>query len=75
MQQEDIEQDDDATTHASKSHDKPMNDRRDDARRMAEELIAEEDNANPRWAVNTYLIAAIIGLIIWGALYFLWRSL
>jgi Flp pilus assembly protein TadB len=75
MQQEDIEQEDDATTHASKSYDKPMNDRRDDAQRMAEELIAEEGNANPRWAVNTYLVAAIIGVIIWGVLYYLWSSL
>jgi hypothetical protein len=75
MQQEDIEQDDDATTRASKSNDKPMNDRRDDAERMAEELIADEERANPRWAVNTYLVAAVVGLIIWGLLYYLWQSL
>ena len=75
MQQEEIEQDHDATTHASKSHDKPMTDRREDARRMAEQLIAEEGRTNPRWAINTYLVAAIIGLIVWGVLYYLWRSL
>ena len=75
MQQYDIEQDHDATTRASKSHDKPMNDRSEDARRMAEKLIAEEGRTNPRLAINTYLVAAIIGLIIWGALYYLWQSL
>jgi hypothetical protein len=74
MQQEDIEQKDDANTRASKSNDDSMNDRRDNAQRKAEELIAEERHANPRWAINTYLVAAIIGLIIWGALYYLWRS-
>lgn len=75
MQQDDIEQDHDATTRASKSHDKPMNDRSEDARRMAEELIAEEGRTNPRLAINTYFVAAIIGLIIWGVLYYLWQSL
>jgi hypothetical protein len=75
MQQEDIEQKDDATTHASKSDDDSMNDRRDNAQRMAEELVAEERRANPRWAINTYLAAAIIGLIVWGVLYYLWQSL
>lgn len=42
---------------------------------MAEQLIAEEGRTNPRWAINTYLVAAIIGLIVWGVLYYLWRSL
>ena len=72
MQQEDIEQKDDATTHASKSHDKSMNDKSDQARRMAEELIAEEARANPRSALGAYLIAVIIGLLIWAATYYLW---
>jgi hypothetical protein len=45
MQQDDIKQDDDANAHASRSHDKPMNDKHDDARRMAEQLIAEEGHA------------------------------
>ena len=70
MQQEDLEHRDDATTHASKSHDKTM--KRDDAQRMAEQVIAEESEKNPRSAVTTYFIAAIIGLIIWAAIYFLW---
>lgn len=73
MQQDHIEQD--AATQASKSHDRSMNDKHDEARRMAEKLIAEEDNANRHSAIGTYLIAAIIGLIIWAALYFLWRWL
>lgn len=74
MQREDIEQEDDAATHASKSYDKPMNDKRDDARRMAEQLIAEERGA-PGSAIRAYLIAAVIGLIFWAVLYFIWRSL
>jgi len=73
MQQEDLEHRDDATTHASKSHDKTM--KRDDAQRMAEQVIAEESEKNPRSAVTTYLIAAIIGLIIWAAVYFLWLKI
>ena len=73
MQQEDLEHRDDATTHASKSHDKTM--KRDEAQRMAEQVIAEEAEKNPRSAVTTYLIAAIIGLIIWGAIYFLWLKI
>lgn len=74
MQQEDIEQKDDAATRASKSNDKSMNDKRDQAQHMAEELIAEEGRANPRSALVTYLIAAVIGLIIWAAIYYLWLS-
>lgn len=72
MQQEDVEQKDDATTHASKSNDRSMNDKREQAERMAKELIAEEGRANPRSVVSTYLIAAIIGLLIWAAVYYLW---
>ena len=72
MHQEDVEQKDDATTHASKSYDSAM--KSDEAKRMAEQLIAEEANSNPRSAVATYLVAAIIGLIIWAAIYFLWLS-
>jgi hypothetical protein len=76
MQQEDTKQEDDATTPASKSYDKEMNDKRDDARRMAEQLIAEEeDRGPPHSAMRAYFIAAIIGLIIWGAIYFLWQML
>jgi vacuolar-type H+-ATPase subunit H len=72
MQQEEIEQNDDAATRASKSHDKSMNDKREQAEQMAEELIAEERHANPRSALSTYLIAAIVGLLIWAAIYYLW---
>jgi vacuolar-type H+-ATPase subunit H len=72
MQQEDIEQKDDATTRASKSDDESMNDKRERAQRMAEELIAEEAKANSHSALTTYLIAVIIGLIIWAAIYYLW---
>jgi len=46
--------------------------KRDEAQRMAEQVIAEEAEKNPRSAVTTYFIAAIIGLIIWAAIYFLW---
>jgi hypothetical protein len=74
MQREHIEEKDDATTHASKSYDKPMNDKRDDARRMAEQLIEEERGA-PHSAIKAYLIAAVIGLAFWGLIYFIWRSL
>ena len=73
MQQEDLEHRDDATTHASKSHDKTM--KRDEAKRMQDQLIAEEAEKNPRSAVTTYLIAAIIGLIIWALIYFLWLKI
>jgi hypothetical protein len=74
MQQEDIKQEDDATTYASKSYDKKMNDKRDDARRMAERLIAEEEERGPpRSAMRAYLIAVIIGLAMWAAIYFLWQ--
>jgi len=72
MQQEDIEQNDDAATRASKSHDKSMDDKREQAEHMAEELIAKERRANPRSALSAYLIAAIIGLLIWAAVYYLW---
>lgn len=72
MQQEGIEQKDDATTRASKSDDESMNDKHDQAKRMAEELIGDEAHANPRSALVTYFIAAVIGLIIWGAIYYLW---
>jgi Flp pilus assembly protein TadB len=75
MQQEDTKQDDDATTHASKSFDKTMTDKRDNARRIAEQLLAEERRGHRRSAVRTYLIAVIIGLIIWAAIYFLWQML
>ncbi len=75
MQSKDIEQDNDATTHASKSCDETMNDKRDDARRMAEELIAEEARGAPGSAIKAYLIAAMVGLAFWGVLYFIWRSL
>jgi hypothetical protein len=73
MQEEDIEQRDDAATHASKSHDKKMNDKREDARRMAEQLIAEETRDAPNSAMRTYLVAVVIGLIVWGVIYFIWQ--
>jgi hypothetical protein len=72
MQQDDIEHKDDATTRASESDDKSMNDKREQAERMAKELLAEEANRNPRSALTTYLIATIIGLMIWAAIYYLW---
>ena len=73
MQEEDIEQDRDAATHASTSREKNMKDKRDTARRMADELIAEEKQR--RSAVTTYLIAVIIGLAFWAGAYFIWRAL
>ena len=73
--QDDIEQDHDAATHASRSYDKTMNDKRDDARRMAEQLIADEKQSPRGSAVRAYLIAAVLGLILWTVLYFIWRSL
>ncbi len=47
-------------------------DKRDTAKRMADELVAEEARRNPRSAVNTYLTAAVIGILIWAAIYYLW---
>jgi hypothetical protein len=73
MQEEDIEHDRDATTRASTSRNRNMNDKRDDARRMAEELIAEEKQR--RSAITTYLIATITGLVFWAVVYFIWRAL
>jgi hypothetical protein len=75
MQREDIEQHEDATTHASTSYDKPMKDKHDDARRMAEQLVAEETHRSPNSAIRTYFVAAVIGLVIWAVIYFVWRSL
>ncbi|MGE3874324.1 MAG: hypothetical protein AB7F74_15340 [Parvibaculaceae bacterium] len=51
-----------------------MNDKREDARRMAEQLIADEKQSPPGSAVRAYLIAAILGLILWIVVYFIWRS-
>jgi hypothetical protein len=73
--QKDIEREDEATTRASRSNDKAMKDKRDDARRMAEELIAEEEHGAPGSAMRAYLIAAAIGLVLWAVIYFIWRSL
>jgi hypothetical protein len=73
--QKDIEREDEATTRASRSDDKAMKDKRDDARRMAEELIAEEEHGAPASAMRAYLIAAAIGLVLWAVIYFIWRSL
>ncbi|MGE0240926.1 MAG: hypothetical protein AB7F09_22105 [Parvibaculaceae bacterium] len=75
MQKQDIEQQDDAATHASKSYDKTMTEKRDDARRMAEQLVAEETQHQPHSAIRAYLIAAVIGLAFWAMIYFIWRSL
>ncbi|HTN96554.1 MAG TPA: hypothetical protein VL101_06235 [Nordella sp.] len=76
MQQDTEQRRDDATTRASLSDDKSMNDKREEARRMAEQLIAEEkDIGEPRSVLSAYMIALIIGLAIWAAIYFLWRAL
>lgn len=74
MQRENIDQDG-ATTYASKPHVRTMNEKRDDARRTAEQLIAEENRDSPHSAIQAYFIAAVIGLVIWGALYYLWQML
>ena len=74
--QQDTEQKGDANTHASPSHDRSMNDKREEARRMAEELIAEEEaKGKSRSMLTTYVVAMIIGLAIWGAIYYLWLAL
>lgn len=74
MQQE-TEQKGDANTRASPSYDKSMNDRRENARQKAEELIAEEkQRGKPHSMLSAYLIALIIGLLIWAAIYYLWRA-
>src|SRR5215218_8371520 len=67
MQQEEILQNDDAATRASKSHDKSMHDKREQAKQMAEELIAEERHANRPSGLSTYLITAIVGLLVWAS--------
>ena len=52
-----------------------MNDRREHARQKAEELIAEEkERGKPRSLLSAYLIALIIGLLIWASIYYLWRA-
>ena len=71
MQEDDTQQD--HTTRSSMSRDKNMNDKRDQARRLADELIAEEKQH--RSAVTTYLVAAIVGLVFWTVVYFIWRAL
>jgi Flp pilus assembly protein TadB len=74
--QQDTEQRGDAKTHASPSHDKSMNDRRENARQKAEELIAEEkERGTQRSMLSAYLIALIIGLLIWAAIYYLWLAM
>lgn len=55
------------------SRDKNTNDKNENARRMADELIAEEKQR--RSAVTTYLVAAIVGLVFWTVVYFIWRAL
>ncbi|MBK1869883.1 hypothetical protein [Taklimakanibacter albus] len=73
--QQDTEQRGDASTRASPSHDKSMNGRRENARQKAEELIAEEkERGKPGSMLSAYLIALIIGLLIWAAIYYLWRA-
>lgn len=73
MQEEDIEQDRGAATRASMSRDKSMKDKHNNARRMADELIADEKQRGS--AVTTYLIAVIVGLAFWAGVYFIWRAL
>ncbi|QIG49735.1 hypothetical protein G5V57_19630 [Nordella sp. HKS 07] len=52
-----------------------MKDKREKARRMAEQLISEEKSrGKPRSMLTTYLIAVIVGLAIWAALYYLWLA-
>lgn len=72
---QDTEQKRDATTRASPSHDKPMKEKREKARRMAEQLISEEKSrGEPRSMLSVYLVAVIVGLAIWAALYYLWLA-
>lgn len=74
--QQDTDQKGDAKTPASSSRDETMNDRRENARKIAEELIAEEkERGKPGSALSAYLIALVIGLLIWAAIYFLWRAM
>lgn len=73
---QDTEQKGDATTRASPSNDKSMKDKREEARRMADELLSEERGRGKSSSIlTTYLIAVIVGLAIWAALYYLWLSL
>lgn len=52
-----------------------MTDRRENARQKAEELIAEEkERGKPGSMLSAYLIALIIGLLIWAAVYYLWAA-
>jgi hypothetical protein len=74
MQEDDIEQKHAAASQASRSRDKAMSDKRENAQRMAEQLIAEENRDERQTAVKTYFVAAIIGLVLWAAIYFIWRS-
>lgn len=55
------------------SRDKNMTDKRDEARRMADALIADEKQR--RSAVATYFGAAVVGLVFWTVVYFIWRAL
>ncbi len=76
LMQQDTDQKGDAKTRASSSHDETMNDRRENARKKAEELIAEEKGrGTPGARLSVYLIALIIGLLIWAAIYYLWRAM
>ncbi len=53
-----------------------MNERRENARQKAEELIAEEkERGTQRSMLSAYLIALIIGLLIWAAIYYLWLAM
>jgi F0F1-type ATP synthase assembly protein I len=74
--QQDTEQKNDANTRASSSYDKSMTDRQKNARQKAEELIAEEkERGKPGSMLSAYLIALIIGLMIWAAVYYLWAAM
>lgn len=43
---------------------------------MADELLSEERGRGKSSSIlTTYLIAVIVGLAIWAALYYLWLSL
>jgi len=74
--QQDTEQKGDANRRASSSYDKSMTDRQKNARQKAEELIAEEkERGKPGSMLSAYLIALIIGLMIWAAVYYLWAAM
>ena len=57
------------------SNDEKMNGHPEDARRLAKQLLEEETAGAMRWKAASYLIAAIIGSLIWIVLHACWRAL